>query len=244
MKKILLGLAAVSTLAFSAIDLATPNNETNTWMTGQTGAITVNGTITSTVPQVQYVVFASTTGIYDGTGETLDLSNFILSKKPVEAVFSDTNPKLYVKRVNAAKNGTDELLDTDVVKFKVQLEASRTAYNQNYWGVNEGITYEATALLADSTLEDILKVVNSQHPTIQINKAYGVLTGAKIEVAYRVGNGIKFFSNTSGVLEIGVEPGPWAIGTSLSDSEVNSINTAFSGGKSITNVRILVTVNA
>ena len=104
MKKILFGLAAMSTLAFSAINLTTPTNETNTWMTGELGAISVTGTVTSSVPQVQYVVYASTDGNYDANGDVLRLADFVIDANELENKFTADNPKVYVKKVNGTQD--------------------------------------------------------------------------------------------------------------------------------------------
>ena len=246
MKKILFGLAAMSTLAFSAIDLGNPTDGTNTWMTGEAGAIAVTGTITSAVPQVQYVVFASTTGTYDGTGETLDLADFVISRKAVENVFSAENPKVYVKRVNGDQNGTEELLDTDVVKFKVDVEKTRTAYSTAYFGVNGGVTYEALALLDDATADELLNSIKdamSGAYNLSFDKATGQFKG-NLTYAYRVPNGIKFASSTNGVLEVTASKSSYASGDA-SEGQAPYIEAALSGGKPVSStLRILVTVNA
>ena len=215
MKKILFGLAAMSTLAFSAINLGNPTNETNTWMTGEVGAITVTGTITSAVPQVQYVVFASTTGTYDGTGETLDLADFVISRKAVENVFSAENPKVYVKRVNGDQNGTEELLDTDVVKFKMEIPSPRKFYNSDYFGVNSGVTYEVFALFSDAELENIKTEFTKLAPsyTINIHKDAGMFYNG--EYFYRNPNGIRFESKENGVLQVVAAAAPNASGDTL-----------------------------
>ncbi len=105
MKKILFGLAAMSTLAFSAGPVLTdsPVTGTNVFQPGinQTGKITVNGSFTTTVPVVKYVVYASTSDTYDGTSEstTLELPAFILSDNALSNEFESGDiPKIYVKK--------------------------------------------------------------------------------------------------------------------------------------------------
>ncbi len=249
MKKILFGLAAMSTLAFSAINLKSPTNETNTWMTGEIGAITVNGTITSAVPQVQYVVYASTTGDYDANGEALQLADFVISQKEVENVFSAENPKVYVKKVNGTQDGVENLLDTDVVKFKIEVEANRaTRYSTDYFGKGGSLSFEATALLSDATLDEVATSVSSSlgNTTIIVEKTYGMFyyRSGSTNYYYYVTNGIKFESTENGVLQVVSAKAPYATGSKMGASQISAMENAFSSGKQLSNVRILVTVNA
>ena len=247
MKKILFGLAAMSTLAFSAINLGSPADKTNTWMTGDTGAIAVTGTITSAIPQVQYVIYASTDGNYNADGDTLKLSDFVVSSNALENKFIEENPKVYVKKVNGDKNGAEDLSDSDVVKFKVELEPTRTSYNSSYFGLNGGVTYEATALLTDVVLQDIVnKCVEmdaSSGATYGFEAGRGVLTNSGKTYFYSIKNGIRFESKEQGVLQVIASQAPCANESSKLEAQIKTIETVLSSGKQITNVKILATVN-
>lgn len=78
MKKILLGLLALSTISLAAnINLGNdPAENSNIFQTGQTGKIQVQATVKSDVPVVKYIIFANTTESLDGAEEVLTLSNF------------------------------------------------------------------------------------------------------------------------------------------------------------------------
>ena len=244
MKKILFGLAAMSTLAFSAINLTTPTNETNTWMTGELGAISVTGTVTSSVPQVQYVVYASTDGNYDANGDVLRLADFVIDANELENKFTADNPKVYVKKVNGTQDNVEELLDTDVVKFKIEADPSRTAYSKDFFTVGGGVTFEATGLLADTTLQEVVDSFNSlSSSTLLIDKASGMLfVRGDRNYYYRISKGVRFESTEQGILQVVAADAPYAAGAVLGN-ELPIITGLFSGGKEISNVRILVSVN-
>lgn len=133
MKKILFGLVAMSMMTYAAAPtLTNPATEnTNVFQTGQSGQIAVKGNLSSNVPQIKYVVYASLDGTYDATsGEVWELptwtteafEGYIAPSYSTELGFGGQPvPKLYVKRVNGADNGTIELT-SETVSYKLLLD--------------------------------------------------------------------------------------------------------------------------
>lgn len=172
MKKVLLGLLALSAAAMAAAPNlgATPTAETNVFKTGQTGAISINGTLTSEVPVIKYVVYAATDGgLTTAKEDILTLSSYVLSSVPTENKFSGTNPKVYVKRVTGtgAASTYADLSTSETAFFKLQGDPAYTTFNGAQAWVGEhqiGRTFNPTALLANATLGKILsnlKVIDS-----------------------------------------------------------------------------------
>ena len=118
MKKVLLGL-----LALSAVTMAKPSDLTQSPAVGgtvfeatQEGAIGMSGALTSTIPKVKYVVYASKDN--GATKEdVLQLTDFILSQDAAKGGFIGANPKVYVKRVVGGTYG--ELDTAENVEFKI-----------------------------------------------------------------------------------------------------------------------------
>ena len=237
MKKILFGLAAMSTLAFSAINLKSPTNETNTWMTGEIGAITVNGTITSAVPQVQYVVYASND---DGVTreDTLVLSDFIITQNEATCGFSAANPKIYVKRVAAGNAGVEELQGTDTVSFQIKTDSQYTGAAFTSWH-KEGQSIELfpTSLVPRATLDAIID--SGLLYEMVVSEKLGILQNPQGDTFYIQPKNIFVSQNSKGVIEFTSQAR-----TLLPDgkvtSMVNDIQKAFIGGVTLDNVRILV----
>ncbi|WP_407536460.1 hypothetical protein [Cetobacterium somerae] len=112
MKKVLLGLLALSAVSMAApITNATMNaegvNETSVFNQGDKGIVKVEGSMVSKVPVLKYVIYA---GNAEGTimEDELVLPDFILSNKIAEAGFDRTVVKnnVYVKKIIA--NGATE----------------------------------------------------------------------------------------------------------------------------------------
>ncbi len=128
MKKILFGLAAMSAISFAeAPDLSAPAADgTNLFLESQTGAIPVKGKIMTDVPEVKYVIFASTG---DGSSiaeaeTTLQLSDFVLSQESTKGGFAATNPTVYVKQVGA---GNTLEAPAAEVGFRVKIDSAWVA---------------------------------------------------------------------------------------------------------------------
>ena len=205
MKKILLGLAAMSAVSFAAVPNygATATAGTNVFQTGQNGKIAVTGALTSTIPVVKYVVFAST----DGTtaDDTLALTTFTLSTDSVKNVFEDVNPKVYVKRVNGDGNGFTNLLLSDVVEFSLERDGymGEAAVFQNNW-VQAGGKLQILPLmmLSDARIQEIVnEAVKSVSGILNANGLLYLETTNRWR-AYLQPNTIHFKHTTNGVLEI------------------------------------------
>ena len=133
MKKVLLGLLALSAVSMAAAPNlgADATAETNIFQSGQEGGISVTGTvITSDIPVVKYVVYASDD---EGTTkeDTLMLSDFLLSQNADVVGYTTLNPKVYVKRVTGetGKEAYVDLKKEDVVKFALGTEHARVIIN-------------------------------------------------------------------------------------------------------------------
>ena len=122
MKKVLLGL-----LALSAVTMAKPSDLTQAPAAGgtvfeatQEGAIGMTGSLTSTIPTVKYVIYASKD---NGTTkeDVLQLTDFILTQDVKKVGFVGINPKVYVKRVVSTGGGETygELDPSERLELKV-----------------------------------------------------------------------------------------------------------------------------
>lgn len=159
MKKVLLGLLATSAVTMSApTDLTQVPGAGKTVFEGtQEGAITITGKVTSTVPPVKYVVYAS-----ENNGATkedvLALKDFIISTKNTTAGFIAPNPKVYVKKVvsNGVAMDVANLDSTDKVLFKVKFPDFPVF--DNTLGIAQGVklNYSPMAFVPKSVSEDII----------------------------------------------------------------------------------------
>ena len=154
MKKILIGLAAVSIMSFAAAPTLTsdPTENTTVFQTEQLGEIAVKGNLSSQVPEVKYVVYASTTGQYDPDGDTIKLPPFIISNSVVDAskvgFAGETTPTVYVKKVNSSNDGVIDLDSTEKVYVKLVLDQSWGTFTSSLvttW--TNSITYDFTPFL-------------------------------------------------------------------------------------------------
>lgn len=255
MKKVLLGLLALSAAAMAAAPNlgATPTAETNVFKTGQTGAISINGTITSEIPVIKYVVYAAADGgLTTAKEDILTLSNYVLSSVPAENKFSGTNPKVYVKRVTGtgAASTYADLSTSETAFFKIQGDPAYTAFNgaQVWVGESEaGQTFNPTALLANATLEKILsnlKVIDSSTFNDAIVSSDGTLYISNgINAHFGPANTKKFLALMSlnkGEAEVTYATTPTKLWTS--ESMINPTLAQFAGGHPIGNAKILVKI--
>ena len=242
MKKILLGLAAMSTLAFSAIDLNTAADGTNVWETGNQGKIVVRGTLTSQIPVVRYVVYASEDGTYSATDDVLTLPEFVLATKASQGGFSDVVKKVYVKRVNAGRDNVENLIPEDVVSFKIDF--ARRGYSQlsSDWftkggGIRVGsaVDFPAVVLISKTELEAIVAsegfIVNT----------YGDIASG--DTNYRPTRNLSINSTENGVLEFSTVNNSSVSINPMDSTNVAKVETLFAGGRTTTDLEILVKVN-
>lgn len=213
MKKVLLGLLALS-------------------------AISITGKITSDVPVVKYVVYASPDGTADKS-DTLALNDFILSQTASKAGFGKTNPKIYVKRVTGA-SGAEAYINLesgDDVKFKIQGDAFYTALNSKAWiGNGQSAILSPTALLSKSTLEEIITATKIG---FTVNEHGDIMKDVK---KYRPMKVVNLQSQANGEFEL-TSPDATYFGDQITVAEITAIETAFTGGKAISNAKILVKVD-
>lgn len=161
MKKVLLGLLALSAVSMAAApDLgATPTADTNVFQTGQEGKIAVTGTITTSIPLIKYVIYASPDGTSD-ISDTLALTDFVMAQDTTSAGFAGTNPNVYVKRVNGAV-GAETIVNlhpSETVQFKLNVDpfyTDATAVVSSWIGTTQSTYINPTALITKSSLESI-----------------------------------------------------------------------------------------
>ncbi len=241
MKKILFGLIAVSAISFAAeVDLgATPTDGTNVFQTLQEGAISVTGKVTSDIPVIKYVVYAS-----DDNGVTkedvLQLNDFVISHDSSLAGFKEENPKVYVKRVTGTtgQETVEELNSVEEIEFMVCLDSSKVSSQSSWFGTSASFSTTAFELLVQDELNAVIAAVNSELNTSELrwgNKGFTVTDVGN----YRGGKDINFSVTEKGVLEITNGNNNE---TGLGD-RMQVINKQFAGGKDIsTNVKIAVRV--
>ncbi len=232
MKKLLLGLLALSAVSMAApVNLETaPAAGTNIFETGTTGAIAITGRVTSSVPVVKYVVYAS-----DDNGatklDTLALKPLILGYNGEKGTgFDGLNPKVYVKRVVGEVGGktVENLGAADVVSFR--LDHKDSPKRGNY--VNNG-TYYSTQMLLYAQLEEI--VTSIADPTIKvvgdlINIGDKVFTGGSI---------LRFNGTTNGEIVITSE----RLDTEATAEGNNKVLAGFAGGKEMIDKILSIKIN-
>ncbi len=242
MKKILFGLAAMSTLAFSAIDLNTAADSTNVWETGNQGKIVVRGTLTSQIPVVRYVVYASEDGTYADTGDILTLPEFVLTTAASQGGFTDVVKKIYVKRVNDTKDGVKDLINEDVVSFKIDFAGRGYSKLTSDWikkGENilsEAIPdFPASVLISKTELENIV-----ESEGFSVN-AYGDIQVSS--TSYRPTKNLSISSTENSVLEFLTVNNSSVSRSPMSSTNAAKVETLFAGGRATTDLEVLVKVN-
>ena len=161
MKRILLGLVAMSAISFAAApDVSVdPADGTNVFSQIQTGHIPVKGKVTSNVPIVKYVVFASTGdgSTLTGAESELQLSDFVISSNLSLAGFVDTNPTVYVRKVIASN--TLEV-PTAEIGFRIKMDPAWTApltqTKYSDFTTNGTVDFNFGMLMTKQKLEDML----------------------------------------------------------------------------------------
>ncbi len=164
MKKILLGLLALSSISLAAnVDLrVAPADNTNLFQAGGTGKIDVKATFVTPDTTIRYVIFANTAESLQGAEDVLVLSDFVMEATAgavsPNAGFSDTNPTLYVRRLSST-NTLESLQDTDrmTVRFRsIRAEGQYTSLitdTTSFPADNEGML--PTALLSADNLKKL-----------------------------------------------------------------------------------------
>lgn len=255
MKKVLLGLLALSAAAMAAAPNlgATPTAETNVFKTGQTGAISISGTLTSEIPVIKYVVYAATDGgLTTAKEDILTLSSYVLSSVPAENKFSGTNPKVYVKRVagTGAASTYADLSTSETASFKLQGDPAYTAFNGSQVWIGEGqtgATFNPTALLAKATLDGILSnlrvVDNSKFGSVIISNDGSLYANNGNDSYFGPLDSTKFLALSSANKgEAEFVYAPFSLKLWKVEEWVNPVLAQFAGGHPMGNAKILVKV--
>lgn len=238
MKKVLLGLLALSAVSMAAAtDLTKPaTGGADVFQTGQEGAISITGTVTSDIPTVKYVVFASANGT--DMEDTLTLPQFTMSENEATAGFKGGFPlqKVFVKRVSNANKAID-LADTDRVSMKVSGDPFFTnisgGYAMKYIEIDtpgEKFSMLPTAGLSKTKMEEIIE----NNPILKGNFApdtRGVFYKKSTASGYYAGSkSLLFSAESKGVVKVG------EVSSTLDErvtlEERQAINNGFAGGVS------------
>lgn len=242
MKFILLVFLMGSVISMAAVpDLkANPMSGTNVFKIGQEGSLNVTGTLTSEIPEIKYVAYASPDGITNKE-DILKLTDFILSSNESEIGFRGVNPKVYVKRVT---NGNYTDLDpNENVLFAVRLDYSKRL-SPGYllpW-ISNG-KYQAdysTALVSKEILEAMFTEMGENGKNLYLT-SYG-------QIAYNDSGSNKYYqcgsvrsTNTNNVLTI---TSSTTNNSTIPADIVSAIEKGFSKGKPVSNAHILVKIES
>ncbi len=195
-KGVVLSLA-LSSISFSGIDLSQPAKEnTNLFQTGQIGAINVIGTITSTIPAVKYVVFASKTGNFQDAEKELNLPVFFITQDKDKSGFLEPpTTKIYVKRVSDTDK-VEDLTSKDFVEFKVTTESFITR-DWKWFGPYSNYSGSLVAM-GQMLTEEILKKAEAEGFTYD---TYGNIKNSSGKI-YMTPKVVRFFSVVNGICEV------------------------------------------
>ena len=131
MKKVLLGLLALSAVSMAATITGTETATagTNVWDSSQThGEIQIKGTIVAEVPVVKYAVYAG-----DTKESELVLPDLLINKNTAgeaKGLFVSTPEKIFVKKIDST-GAFQDLEATEIVSFKTNIESGDVNYESN-----------------------------------------------------------------------------------------------------------------
>lgn len=239
MKKVLLGLLATSAVSMAApTDLTqTPGSEKTVFDATQEGAIGISGSLTSTLPPVKYVVYASADN--RATKEdVLALPDFILSQDENKAGFAGVVPKVYVERI-AGGVGAETyagLEPSEIVKYGISIPdytalASLGQPSQGTYMIS------STALISKKGLEEMIKSDSALTGyTIKSDGRFKSPNGNTLE-SNKI---IKLSSPENGVIKVEAVKNA----NNSHQPYPTELETAFKNGKQISSsVKITVKVN-
>lgn len=239
MKKILMGLLAVSAIAFSAINMNTPKDETNVFELGQTGKLLIKSTVKSKLAPVKYVVFADTDGNWSGDEEDIwTLPTILLSQASLLNKFSDDVPlkNVYVKSVNGSSNGVEQIPTGKNVKFKVVLDTQYTGITSNPFGNSGKFAVNPTALMTAGSLKTLIQGLSGA----TVNENGEIVKDAKV---YRTPNNVKFFSDANGVLKATMEESnSFANSETMQLADAKEVEKLFNAAQPFTALKVEITV--
>lgn len=244
MKKILMGLMAVSALSFAAIDLTQPSE--NIFASTKQGKIGVTGALTSTISEVKYVVFASTGNGSQIGDEKLVLPPFVLSQTQSENVFTDVAPKIYVKKVNGT---AIEPLTNETVKFILKLDP---AYTLTATGVsltskiilNGQLNIAPTAFISKTELQGAIDAYTDWGMSLIVSDSGEIVDSTNANKKYMTPNNIAVTQSAQGVLEFVPYPSKFSNPDKFDYSTARKVQKYFKTEKPFSpDVAILVEVS-
>lgn len=199
MKKILMGLIAVTSLSFAAQpDIAgAANNNSTVWEEGRTDSINLTVKLISDVLTVRFVVYASEDGVWGaGASDEWVLPTVQVINDALTNIFAtDTSmTNIYVKRVNSNKDNV-EVLQSGKVTFTLGIDPLYTSVPKKIRKDAE-VGIWLTSVLPKSELDSLAQAVGGN-----VNVAYGV-NNASNQVVIRTPNKFKFYSDEEGVLKV------------------------------------------
>ena len=173
------------------------------------------------------------------TSEVLQLKDFILSQ--TTGGFSDTNPKVYVKRI--VGTAVENLIVGETAKFKLKVDPTYTAVAGEWLDETtvKRVGIQALSLFPKSILDPVAAKVGGfvgAAGTIGIADAT-VAGGTKV---YLPAKSMRLEVVANGELTVTSLPNE-AGWTPMTSSEMAMIDTEFSGGKVASGASILVKVN-
>lgn len=240
MKKVLFGLLAMSAVAMSAqVNLGNAAaTGTNIFEGGQEGVINIVGTLTSTLPPVKYVIFASSDS---GTtmDDTLQLTDFVVATNgsTAQSGFKGTNPKVYVKKIvgGAATN-----LDVGtVVQYKFSGGSKPDLGFSNLLS-NNGREFSVvpTALLSTTQLNS---VITRSQVTTGLTADGGYIKDASSNV-FVPKDAIFYKMDTDGSMTFTSKVATFT-GQRLSESDSQKLVNSFANGESFSDAKVKVKIN-
>ncbi|WP_407536458.1 hypothetical protein [Cetobacterium somerae] len=249
MKKVLLGL-----LALSAVSMAAPitneimngdgKNNSSVFTPEQTGVVKLKGSMVSEIPVLKYVVYA---GAADTTGtleDTLKLPEFVLSQTAAENIFDAAGAMsdIYVKKITA--NGATEadaptIVDlgaTEIVSFKVVLDNAFTAIPGIAAEIKEGgsIELQPTNFYTKGELEAIVPAAKG----VKVNEMGLFESTTTAGVTYQTPNSIYGKSEVNGKFSFVAQPKTDVWGTADTAGLVANVEKAFSTARAFSNVKV------
>lgn len=201
-KSLVLGALALSTASMAAApNLSAPAVEgTVIFNQNVPGSIQIKGTLTSEVPEVKYVIYASTDkdGIGNNKSDVLELPKFILSTKESSAGFGGaTIPKVYVKRINGDATDVTDLSEQDKPAFQVVYNSE---FDRSSDFVEKGEVAVASAMSLGSRAAIDKLLVNAGD--FKLNQYGNIRKQVYGSVFYQQAKDIAYTAIEKGVLEV------------------------------------------
>lgn len=234
MKKILIGLLAVSATAFSAITLDTPANGTNVFKPEQEGRIGFEGVVKSLITPVKYVVFANDTDSFTGAESELTLPDILLSQAAITNMIDGTPSNIYVRKVNGAQDDV-EALGSEKVYFTINFDEAYTGIANRKIGTNQNIAVAPTALMNQAELAALIAGISGATVNTQ-----GLIENAG--KAYKNPKNVVFYSDAEGVLKVKMETNTGFVTNAMDLTAAEEVEALFTTQQPFTGLTISVVV--